>query len=77
MTPAELQSWRHRTGLSQPGLAALLGLHPLTISKYERGERAIHPLMPLALYALDHGYTKSSGLGIASKRATAAATACV
>lgn len=52
MTPAELQQWRQQAGLSQVGLSALLDVHPLTISKWERGERSIPPYLWLALEAL-------------------------
>lgn len=37
MTAAEVQVVRTRLGLSQVQLAQLLGVHPLTVSKWERG----------------------------------------
>jgi putative transcriptional regulator len=37
MTPAEVNGVRTRLGLSQAQLAQLLGVHPLTVSKWERG----------------------------------------
>jgi transcriptional regulator with XRE-family HTH domain len=37
MTPAELNRLRVDLGLSQVQLAQLLGVHPLTVSKWERG----------------------------------------
>lgn len=49
MTPAELFSWRSKAGLSQSGLARLLGVHRLTISKWERGDREIPPYLHWAL----------------------------
>lgn len=52
MTPAELQAWRAKSGYSQEELAAFLDLHPMTISKYERGILKIPPLMQWALYGL-------------------------
>lgn len=55
MTSAELQDWRYRAGLSQPGLAALLGVHWLTISKWETGQHGIPAYLHLALWAIEHG----------------------
>jgi transcriptional regulator with XRE-family HTH domain len=49
MTPTDLQAWRQQAGLSQVGLAALLGVDVMTISRWERGERAIPPFLHLAL----------------------------
>jgi putative transcriptional regulator len=37
MTAAEVSEVRNKLGLSQVQLAQLLGVHPLTISKWERG----------------------------------------
>ena len=37
MTPAEVLAVRDRLGLNQTQLAQLLGVHPLTVSKWERG----------------------------------------
>lgn len=56
MTPEALQTWRRQTGLTQAGLAALLDMHALTVSKWERGDRSIPPLLPIALWAIEHGY---------------------
>ena len=52
MTPAELQSWRKQQGLSQEALSALLGVDVMTVSRWERGLRAIPPYLPLALETL-------------------------
>lgn len=49
MTPAELKATRARLGLSQPALARLLGVHPLTVSKWERGLHHIPKMVELAL----------------------------
>lgn len=43
MTAAEIQKLRERLGLSQVQLAQLLGVHPLTVSKWERGLLAPSP----------------------------------
>lgn len=52
MTPADLKAWRAEQGLTQPALAALLGIHEVTLSRWERGERDIPPYLHLALEAL-------------------------
>ena len=49
MRATELLAWRNQAGLTQPGLAALLSVHPMTISKWERGVVAIPPYLNLAL----------------------------
>lgn len=53
MTPAELRATRARLGLTQPALAALLGVHPLTVSQWETGRRAIPAFLHLALKQLE------------------------
>ncbi len=37
MNAAEIRTIRDRLGLTQPQLAQLLGVHALTVSKWERG----------------------------------------
>jgi len=37
MTPAEIAAVRGRLGLSQVQFAQLMGVHPLTVSRWERG----------------------------------------
>lgn len=37
MTPGQLQQVRQKLNLSQVQLAQLLGVHPLTVSNWERG----------------------------------------
>lgn len=53
MTRLELQAWRSRVGLSQAGLAALLGVNEMTVSRWERGARQIPPFLHLALDSLE------------------------
>lgn len=43
MTPAEVLAIRSELGLTQVQLAQLLGVHPLTVSKWERGLGAPSP----------------------------------
>ena len=52
MTPADLQTWRKEAGFSQSGLAAVLGVDVMTVSRWERGTREIPPFLHLALRAL-------------------------
>lgn len=55
MTPAALTLWRTHLGLSKRQLAEALGVHPVTISKWEAGAQPIqHPtILSLALETLE------------------------
>lgn len=55
MTPAALTLWRNHLGLRKSELAEALGVHRLTLTRWETGEQTIaHPVMlALALEALD------------------------
>jgi transcriptional regulator with XRE-family HTH domain len=44
MTPSELKALRIAAGLTQEVAAERLGLHELTVNRYERGSRTIPPL---------------------------------
>lgn len=37
MTPTELKTAREKLGISQEGLAKMLGIHPRTLRRYENG----------------------------------------
>ena len=52
MTPAEFAAARHALGLSQPQLAEELDIHPMTVSKYERGALAVPRVAELAMRSL-------------------------
>ncbi len=52
MTPTELRAWRAEAGLSQGQLSACLGVDIMTVSRWERGLRAIPPFLHLALQGL-------------------------
>jgi len=52
MKGKELKGWRVENGYSQSQLAAALGVITLTISRWEREDRAIPPFLDLALSAL-------------------------
>lgn len=43
MTPAQVVAIRESLGLTQAQLAQLLGVHPLTVSKWERGVLSPNP----------------------------------
>ena len=49
----ELKQWRKKTGYSQGQLAKALGVIPITISRWERGERQIPSFLHLALDQLE------------------------
>lgn len=53
MTPETLRTRRDALGLSQPALAALLGVNEMTLSRWERGVRGIPPLLDRALRDLE------------------------
>lgn len=52
MAPEDLQTWRRKQDVTQAGLALLLGVDVMTVSRWERGLREIPPYLHLALRAL-------------------------
>ena len=53
MTPEEIRQYRGRLGLTQAELATMLGVDPVSVSRWERGVRV--PPMPTVLrLALEH-----------------------
>ena len=52
MTSTELRGWRTHWLLTQPQLAAQLGVHLETVSRWERGAVPIPAWLPLALETL-------------------------
>ena len=63
MTIKELKAWRKRTGYSQGKLSKVLGVIPLTVSRWERGANAIPPFLHLALERIESqgGELKAKG----------------
>jgi transcriptional regulator with XRE-family HTH domain len=59
MTPTQLRAARKSLGLSQSGLAERLGIHPQTLSDYERGVREIPKLVEVAVTGFSQ--TQKSG----------------
>lgn len=53
MTPRQLQNARKRLGWSQERLAEALEVHPMTVSKWERGEQPIDKRTELAVRWLE------------------------
>ena len=66
MNSDELLRWRKRWGLKQRELAEALGVRNLAVSRWERGERSIPALLPLALEALEHRLQKGGKDGLIS-----------
>ncbi len=53
MTPKELKVWRKQNGYSQSQLAKVLGVIPLTVSRWELGVREIPSFLHLALECME------------------------
>jgi transcriptional regulator with XRE-family HTH domain len=53
MTSGELRDWRQRCGWSQGQLARVLGVIPLSVSRWERSDRPIPSFLHLALAYLE------------------------
>ena len=53
MTSDDLKKWRKRNGYSQGKLAKALGVISFTVSRWERGVRAIPSFLHLALECLE------------------------
>ena len=53
MTSNDLKKWRKRNGYSQGRLAKVLGVIPLTVSRWELEVRAIPSFLHLALECLE------------------------
>lgn len=57
MTPNEFRAIRQQLGLSQAGLAAILGYgHAMRVSEFERGARDVPHLLALLMRAYADGY---------------------
>ena len=68
MNAKDLKLWRKRTGYSQGKLSKVLGVTPLTVSRWERGERGIPPFLHLALKWLELKGGELKGKGKTEKR---------
>jgi transcriptional regulator with XRE-family HTH domain len=61
MMGKDLVVWRKQRGLTQRELALILGVRNLAVSRWERGERRIPALLPLALEALENRAARTGG----------------
>jgi DNA-binding XRE family transcriptional regulator len=53
MKPAELRNIRESLGLTQEQLATELGVHRLSVIRWEAGRHRIRPMLILAIGAID------------------------
>ena len=60
MTPDDLRAWREEAGLSQEGLAHLLGVSSPTIAEWEEGLVPIPKWLTLALIGWRASHTGKS-----------------
>jgi transcriptional regulator with XRE-family HTH domain len=60
MEADELKKRRETLGMTQEQLATALTVHVMTVSRWERGERAIPSHLPLALETIERQHKKSS-----------------
>lgn len=61
MNSQELKAWRQKWQLTQEALAGLLGVHRVTIAKWEAETRGIPPFLNLALAGLESRMNKGDG----------------
>ena len=69
MKPPELKQWRAANGYTQGGLAEVLGVALMTVSRWECGTREIPSFLHLALKAIPKkGGKVHRNIGTKSKR---------
>lgn len=64
MVGTELKFWRQEWKVTQEKLAKMIGMHRVTIAKWEAGDRGIPSLLPLALEALENRLRKEGNDGL-------------
>ena len=62
MSPHDLRYWRELQGISQAGLAAMLGRAWITVSKWENGKNAIPDWLPDWLEYLESEVGRGNGV---------------
>lgn len=68
VTPKDLKQWREKHGYTQVTLARVLGVHEITVSRWERGFIGIPPFLRLALEKLEcKGGEKDHGKHLQAK----------
>ena len=63
MVPTEIVGLRNALGLTQAQFASLLGVHSLTVSKWERGLLAPSPYQLALMQSFDRSQKQSPGVG--------------
>lgn len=53
MTPDKLKTWRTKNGHTQESLSEALGVHRVTLARWESGDREIPHFLALALKGLE------------------------
>lgn len=73
MVPTDITEMRGRLGLTQGELAALLGVHPLTVSKWERGLLRPTSHQEVLMESFDKARRSNKKIGDEAKQALVAA----
>lgn len=53
MSGPDLKQWREQRGLTQAQLADLIGVHRVTLARWEVGMRVPHPMLDHVLATID------------------------
>ena len=61
MTPGDVRKLRKRLGLTQEALAELAGVHPMTVSRWERGTTELREHTAKLLRLLEHAEAGRKG----------------
>lgn len=67
MTAKEISATRKRLDLTQVQLATLVGVHPLTVSKWERGAGSPPPHQEALLTSFQKAANSNAGIGETAK----------
>lgn len=64
MTGTEIKAWREARGLTQAQLAELIGVHRVTLARWETGTRIPHPMVGIVLARLDQQMDAGARAGV-------------